>query len=501
MNQFLNQAKNYSSEVHTSCLTFLLDTVENTDYAWRLRRGAQRVLQPLLMRSKDCRAIFARDHIRHYIAVISEGRGQRDNHSAELVHLQEDVSAMLLHLSVKFARFYPRFSVACRWLEDHRIGTITTSHATATATAVVVGFSVAQLRLGRDAALLRGETECRIVRKLVAKAELCFEVLVPRIEGVDYDYACGDNKCSAYYVSGSTTATLTLSGGLDNNNGTRSISTIGSASKKGGEEEVEDGSGGDDDSSIEWEDGDNDTAADLCCPKTSLSTLDTKKENISTAAISFAADDDLLQANIVAEHEMAVERTLQAMGVQRPLEINVAICDGISLNSGGGPINGSFNGNGDQKDAACRVELKQCINLLSRKHYPRLQLWVEALSAADNISVNPSSSRVVSMSCDESQRRGFILVMLMQVKRSIARTLSRAAKLGVTEVNEDVRQSDQREGNKGDHESKKRARITWSKVTGSAVAQNVRKTREQKLILAVRAKRKQNSRRGLKIKI
>lgn len=44
---------------------------------------------------------------------------------------------------------------------------------------------------------------------------------------------------------------------------------------------------------------------------------------------------------------MAVERTLRAMGVQMPLETNVAVADDNFLSSGGGePIKGSVNSNG-----------------------------------------------------------------------------------------------------------------------------------------------------------
>jgi len=468
--QFLNQAKNHSSEVHTSCLTFLLDTVENTDYAWNLRRGAQNILQQLLLRSKDCRELFANDRMRRYIAVISEGRGRSENHSAESVQLVEDVGAMLLQLSAKFGQFYPRFSVACRWLEERkgvRIAAASTSTQSSSDPASITtntgGFSVAQLRIGRDAAMVRGETECRIVRKIVLEAERCFEVLIPRMEGVDY----GDDSASKL---------------LRNDDLSRFSSASPQSARKNDQDNfiADDNDDDGDDSSIEWEDGD--------------------------------ADADANQGtNSIAAHEMAVERTLQAMGVQRPLEINFGESGKKSLASSPGkdikePINGVESNKNKDDEAAnqkdmCGTKLKQCIDLLRRKHYPRVQLWVEALSTADNFSVDPQSSRIVSMSRDETQRRGFALVMLMDIKRSIARTLSRAAKLGLDkEGSKEKHQSDQRD-DKGEYESKKRARITWGKTTGSAVAQNMQKTREQKLILALKAKRRKIiSCRGLRIK-
>ena len=173
---FLDMAKLETNYVHVACLTFLLDSVENIEFPWELRISALRVAEAVLLRSKAARKALVEDRLSKFVNVLSQGTGQVENRTVYAVQLQEETAHCLSVLSSRFGYFYPRLTVACRWMDEKKYVRFPTNTNQAMDP---ISLSVLQQRKGRDTALNRGDDEYEIVKKLVSKVDECFKRLVP----------------------------------------------------------------------------------------------------------------------------------------------------------------------------------------------------------------------------------------------------------------------------------------------------------------------------------
>jgi hypothetical protein len=127
-------------------------------------------------------------------------------------------------------------------------------------------------------------------------------------------------------------------------------------------------------------------------------------------------------------HVAAVERTLAAM------ESTGAIR--------GGGLDIDFEKTSDEatvvqtQDNKSTERLKQCAQLLSHRHIPRLSAWVEGLTNADNLVLESSS--LVLLPSATAQLRVELLERLLVLKRTVASVLSAAQRLEVVPAKEDT---------------------------------------------------------------
>jgi hypothetical protein len=137
----------------------------------------------------------------------------------------------------------------------------------------------------------------------------------------------------------------------------------------------------DDDDEIDWEEGDEDEAAET--------------------------------------HAAAVEQTLalmQTTGGLRGGDIEINLDDG----------EGGVDSNRDERT---RQRLKNTVTSLSTRHLPCLSTWVNAMSEADNLSFQNGS--LVAMSQQDVVGKQQLSHRLMEVKRAVASVLSAASRLEI----------------------------------------------------------------------
>jgi len=401
--QFLSVAKLSSENVHVACVTFLIEMVENLDLSWFLRLAGLDLLKLLLLRSKAGREKFAGNSpkiMNDLIQCVFSGNGVFEHKTAFAVKLQENLACMFGELSCKFSRFYPRLVVASRYVEDSK-GIVTTSSVPLYLNPGSRS-TVLQLRTGRDAALLAGDKEAKIVQRLVQICNDCFEKLVPRLSDENHDFASHRNN------------------------------------------------GFDSDDDVDWEEGDSSTV-----------------------------DNGI-------EHQLAVEKTLQTIGLHRgAVEIDFGTKSKKSVSGNDGVTYDMKNR--DQ----LRKRLHKCIQRLECRHYPTLLLWTDSLVSADNEPITAeadqirsyciSSNNSASMKTTyESTNRGPMLRVLLDAKNKVANILAKASKLGifgdlenvgaVTETHETIPQK----------VVKQKSNLIWSSLTkNDHVMKRVKSTSER----------------------
>jgi hypothetical protein len=167
--------------------------------------------------------------------------------------------------------------------------------------------------------------------------------------------------------------------------------------------------GGEEDDDIDWEDGDDD----------------------------FGDGSDLMTSNNSnAEHLSAVERTLALM------ESSGGLLQGGELEIDFENPNTSIDNaddDGPAKNPQALSKLQKCVKLMASRHLPRLTLWLEGLTNADNLVslMETSSSSLVSLPSSTAQLRSNLVERLSDLKQAISSILSSATRLNL-ETGEEV---------------------------------------------------------------
>jgi len=385
--------------VSVSCLTFLMDLLYGLSTKLTTRRASLQLTGELLRRSSNCRECFTKaECIRRFLNFVGnvsneKCSGDRRNFTAESI--QRDSLVLLDGLSIKFGEFYPRLAVAARYLKE-RTGVVM-CHKPADMDEEITGsVGMVNLRRIRNIALQCGERECTRVRRILDRADGCFEVLVP---------------CFQQENRPGLVAAL----------GEKESVTVGT--ECGNKSDLATWS----DDDVDWEEGEG--IAD------SASCSDGADSNIS----------DLARAATAVDHEQAVDRTMVMMRSAGVMG------DGLEINFDSDRkeeelfVGAMHNDGGTSRSAAedsARATLQKCVESLSH-HFTRLGHWVDSLVSADNMvdqerSQNDSlasnaftASSLVLMPAALRQKRSQLLRSLVNLKSEVSRCLAAASKLSI----------------------------------------------------------------------
>ena len=381
-----------TESVPVACLSFLLGLFSADDGSVKLatRRAALALASELLQRSAECRESFAAaERLRQFLEVVSNMA--TSNHNADndgdttlKLLVQQEAARLLSETSDRFGTHYPRLTVAARFLEEREGIVLPRSSSSAGTNAsgladLVSNNAMAELRRGRDLAMAKiGKAHGRI-RKILSRADECFEILVPRIEG-------------SAPAKGPEQGDVALTGkGLGDD----------------GDEDDEE-----DDDDIDWEEGNDDDEA------------------VGAS-----------KAHLPEDHKKVVERTLAQMGRSRGIVdggIEISLGRGGETEATGGGID---SGASAATAAAAREMLGRCVQLLSETHLPRLSFWAECLGKADmmvqqlaqqdgSTTQTPQTS-LVAMTSSLRKKRAETLSLVLALKRDSAKTIVSAARLGI----------------------------------------------------------------------
>jgi hypothetical protein len=154
----------------------------------------------------------------------------------------------------------------------------------------------------------------------------------------------------------------------------------------------------DEESDIDWEDGDEELEQD-------------ERQLMATSHV---------QHHHHAHHLLAVDRTLAAMesaGGLRGGELEIDMTTTMTTTS---PV-------AAQQDSRTLEKLRKLVHSLVDRHLPRLSLWLDGLTNADNLVLK--SSALVLLPPASTERRQQLVEKLSELKRSVSSILSSAAKL------------------------------------------------------------------------
>jgi len=173
--------------VPVRCLVFLLDLfyADNEPVKMATRRSALGLAFELLRRSASSRAAFcSADWLKRYVShatkLSSTSNCRAGSEAVPLeVTVQREAVLLLSELSDKFGSLYPRLMVAHRYLEENQ--GILCQKDISNEVSSARRKDIDGLRKVRDLAIKWGEKECSRVRKIIRRADKCFEVLVPRL--------------------------------------------------------------------------------------------------------------------------------------------------------------------------------------------------------------------------------------------------------------------------------------------------------------------------------
>ena len=381
-----------TESVPVACLSFLLGLFSADDGSVKLatRRAALALASELLQRSAECRESFAAaEPLRQFLEVVSNmatsnHNADNDGDTALKLLVQQEAARLLSETSDRFGTHYPRLAVAARFLEEREGVVLPRSSSSAGTNAsgladLVSNNAMAELRRGRDLAMTKiGKAHGRI-RKILSRADECFEILVPRIGG------------SAPAKGPDQGDVALTSKGLGDD----------------GDEDDEE-----DDDDIDWEEGNDDDEA------------------VGAS-----------KAHLPEDHEKVVERTLAQMGRSRGIVdggIEISLGRGGETEATGGGID---SGASAATAAAAREMLGRCVQLLSETHLPRLSFWAECLGKADmmvqqlaqqdgSTTQTPQTS-LVAMTSSLRKKRAETLSLVLALKRDSAKTIVSAARLGI----------------------------------------------------------------------
>ena len=130
-----------------------------------------------------------------------------------------------------------------------------------------------------------------------------------------------------------------------------------------------------------------------------------------------------------AQHQDAVERTLQAMQSTRVMEEGAIQIDWNI------PRTDTEQGRRTREETEevkqAKLRLNKCIHFLSNRHLPRLAHWVDGLTKADSLKTIPETGAMMELDDGEKQHRKDVSDKLMALKTRISSTISMAKRLGV----------------------------------------------------------------------
>jgi hypothetical protein len=361
-----------------ACLNFLMDMIQDVECKTILRRAAICVTNILTKGRDDCHSYIASTHLRTFTRTIGDAKKtSKDESKTNIVRMQEDGLRMLDTMSNYHSTFQPKLRIACRFLEEQkgiRKRSIIRERSESTDR---VAINVVDLRKMRDIAIKHGRKEVRKVKQIVKCLDECFYVLVPRF-----------GHCT-----------------VENQTGT-------SLTDDAEDDDSIDWEDGDDieDDNVDWEDGDDtieETSGEL------PSTISSNKQD---------------------SHSIEVDKTLAVMkrsGIFKNGSLAVPIGNDLSqlLTSKAQP---------DHTIGNWKKDLVKYVNLLSKRHAPRITEWVHALTTADMMVESKdekhgdglkTNGSLIVMPASKRIQKGEILQALMKTKREIARALSLASKV------------------------------------------------------------------------
>ena len=185
----------------------------------------------------------------------------------------------------------------------------------------------------------------------------------------------------------------------------------------------------DDNDDIDWEDGDDEKI--LLMPQQQQENQN-KSNHISAV-----------------EHTLAMMKETGALNQEGGLQINVNFSSSLSNPLTNSPLSGDTSNNlGNELVQTAREKLIKCVKLLTSRHEPRLNAWVNALMSVDNMTVTTTtkavernagisndtddiSPSVVLMSLSSRKKKVLILQMLKESQARVTRALALTAKLGI----------------------------------------------------------------------
>ena len=455
-----------ADSVPVACLSFLLGLFSTDDGSVKLptRRAALALASELLQRSAECREAFASaERLRQFLELVSSlGSSSRDtNHNgssnntnadnegegATEMSVQQEAVQLLVGLSYRFGTYYPRLSVAARFLEE-REGIVLSSTTRGSGLGdIASNDAMADLRRGRDMAMAKIDKAHERVKRILDRADECFEILVPRFGG------SGGGSSATGKEAPQKTSTNLVNTWLD--------------------EKFDDGDDDDleHDDDIHWEEGDDN-------------------------------DDD--GSTAPEDHEKAVERTLAQMERSRGIEDG-----GIEISLGGGDGAGSSRGASDVTTVAAREMLGRCVKLLEEKHLPRLVFWSDCLHKADNMTIQTGEtsgtvqSSLVAMPPSVRKKRSETLNMVLSLKSDCSKTISSAAKLGIGGVPNDpsIQSSEGTTGKTTLPPATNAAAGVNNNPTGVGVASTSSLSAKTSWKLALGIKSKKTKKRKIRIKV
>jgi hypothetical protein len=364
-----------------------------------VQRAATHMASYLLRKSSDGRRWLldeaADSMLLSWMDAVSSHNDNNTTTEAELilVRLWQRESYLLLHHleSEAYSDLYPTLAVAVQ-----RFQQLCPAAARGSTTEVPVvpedatARSMAERRTIRDLALRHAATEEGRVRKLMARAHACTDILVPRVTD------------DLLFCSTAITTKPSSGGGVP-----KQYNAVNAPDNDGDD---------DDDDGVDWEDG---------------------WENENNAV---AQEHDVPVETTAVSHAMAVEHTLAAMASAGGLQGGELQVDFAKPEE---TLNGHSHSEAIYEQA--RQRLQKVVDILESRHMPRLSSWVDCLMQADGLVVVPQIQQdaatgsstiaapqaLVSMPPSQFQRRNEVLRRMLNLKREVASVLSSAKRLGL----------------------------------------------------------------------
>mmetsp|Transcript_20035 Transcript_20035/g.55293 ORF Transcript_20035/g.55293 Transcript_20035/m.55293 type:complete len:158 (+) Transcript_20035:1257-1730(+) len=76
--------------------------------------------------------------------------------------------------------------------------------------------------------------------------------------------------------------------------------------------------------------------------------------------------------------------------------------------------------------------LAKCIDLLQKRHLPRLSHWIEGLTKADQLQMVASTGALLELDDQSKQGQKIAYQKCLELKESLSRTLTSARRLGIS---------------------------------------------------------------------
>jgi hypothetical protein len=348
-----------------ACFLYLWD-LQQQHSRIAVRRAALSLGALLLQKSKDCRFHLEQGSI---LADWISSLTPKNSQGGGWILLQHEASLLLDSLETKgYARLYPKIGVAAQRLRQQCPDYYSSSSIFSQTNKNIVDW-----RRIRDLALQHGSKEIQRLEKLLAKSHACLEILVPRMG-------------QEHTATSAATTTPTP---------TRATNSQEEKMEKHHDDD------GEEESDIDWEDGDKELEQD-------------ERELMATSHVQHQHHH--------AHHLLAVDRTLAAMesaGGLRGGELEIDMTT-TAMTTTTSPV-------AAQQDSRTLEKLRKLVHLLVDRHLPRLSLWLDGLTNADNLVLK--SSALVLLPPASTERRQQLVEKLSELKRSVSSILSSAAKL------------------------------------------------------------------------